>query len=888
MQAVRLLPFLLLSLVPSALLAADPPAAPAAAAPAGQPGAPAEAGKTGKPPQGEKTDKGEKAKTEKSGKMSRREQNAAIKALPQKYRDWLAEVDVLITNDEKTTFLRLEKDYQRDAFIKRFWEVRDPIPNTPRNEFLDRWNDRVEEAKARFGGLTDERSRILLLNGEPAAIFVSTCGTILWPLEAWFYAGSDRLGEEFLVVFYKKWGAGLFRIWNPLEGVDTLFIETAGNGFGNANGNSHNLAEIANGCRDGDKLAGAIGWVASRSMDYALLQSRIESRPDGPRGEWVSSFGSYSTDVAPDAVPLKASLDVDFPGRHQNRTAVQGLVNVAVGEATQAKLGEHVSYDFLINGEILQNGQLFDSFRYKFDFPGTEAAGTKLPIVFQRYLRPGEYTMVVKLEDINSGKAFRDERKLSVPAVDKALPAPPPTEMEAAARRLLEEANAAISNGETTVKLIPPHGELQSGMLRFDTLTTGADIASVTFALDGKPILTKKKPPYSVELDLGRLPRTRKLSVAAFDKGGVQLAGDDLLVNAAGHRFKVRLTEPRRGQKYAASLLAQADVDVPDGDSIEHVDFYLNEAKVATLYQPPYQQPIVLRKDQPLSYVRAVAYLPDGNSTEDLVFVNAPDYLENLDVQFVELYASVLDRAGHPVTNLKQKDFSVLEDGKPQTVARFERVSDLPIHAAVALDISASMEPNLARAQQAALSFLQGTIQPKDRAAVVVFNDHPNLTVKFTNDVKSLAGGLAGLKAERGTALYDTIVFTLYYFNGIKGQRAMLLLSDGKDEGSRFSYEDALEYARRAGVIIYTIGLGKDVDKKKMEKFAEETGGRSFFVQNASDLEGIYATIEHDLRSQYLIAYQSGNTSGSTEFRTVELKVAQPGLEPKTMRGYYP
>jgi Ca-activated chloride channel family protein len=871
MRVVRILLFLLLlPLIPSVLSAADPPAAQA----------PRPAAKPGKAEEDKAKAKEEKAK---SGKMGRREQNAAIKALPQKYRDWLTEVDVLITNDEKTTFLRLEKDYQRDAFIKRFWEVRDPIPNTPRNEFLDRWSGRVEEAKARFGSLTDDRSRILLLNGEPAASFVSTCGTILWPLEAWFYAGSDRLGEEFLVVFYKKWGGGFFRIWNPLEGVDTLFVES---GFGN--GNSHSLSEISDGCRDGDKLAGAIGWVASRSMDYALLQSRIESRPEGPKGEWVSSFGSYSTDVAPDAVPLKASLDVDFPGRHQNRTAVQGLLNVAVGDAVQAKLGEHVSYDFLINGEILQNGQLFDSFRYKFDFPGTEAAGTKLPIVFQRYLRPGEYTMVVKLEDINSGKAFRDERKLTVPAVDKAMPAPPPTEMEAAAARLLAEANAAISNGETTVKLIPPHGELQSGMLRFDTLTTGADIASVTFALDGKPILTKRKPPYSVELDLGRLPRTRKLSVAAFDKGGTKLAGDDLLVNATGHRFKVRLTEPRRGQKYAASLLAQADVDVPDGDSIEHVDFYLNEAKVATLYQPPYEQPIALPKNQPLSYVRAVAYLPDGNSTEDLVFVNAPDYLENLDVQFVELYASVLDRAGHPVTNLKQKDFSVLEDGKPQTVARFERVSDLPIHAAVALDISASMEPNLAKAQQAALSFLQGTIQPKDRAAVVVFNDHPNLTVKFTNDVKSLAGGLAGLKAERGTSLYDTIVFTLYYFNGIKGQRTMLLLSDGKDEGSRFSFEDALEYARRAGVIIYTIGLGKDVDKKKMEKFAEETGGRSFFVQNASDLEGIYATIEHDLRSQYLIAYQSGNTTGSTEFRTVELKVAQPGLEPKTMRGYYP
>jgi len=871
MRAVQILPLLLLPLIPSLLCAADPPASPPPAA-------------AKSPAKGDAKEE-EKAKTAPQGKMSRREQKAALAKLPEKYRDWLNEVDVLISEAEKSTFLRLEKDYQRDAFIKRFWEVRDPIPGTPRNEFFDRWTARVEEAKLHFGNLLDDRARILLLNGEPAATFVSDCSTLLWPLEAWLYSGSDRLGEEFLVIFYKKWGAGLFRIWNPLEGVDALFIE---NRIGI---NSHSLGEIADGCRNGDKIAGAISWVASRYMEYTTLQARIESRPDGPKGEWVSSFGSYSTDVPANAALLKAKLDVDFPGRHQNRTVVQGVLSVAVADALLAKLGEHTSYDFLINGEVLENGKLFDSFRYKFDFPGAEAANapdTKLPIVFQRYLRPGEYTLVVKLEDINSGKMFRDERKLSVPAVDKVMPAPPPTDMEAAAAKLLAEANAAISNGETTVKIIPPHGELQSGMLRFDTLTTGADIASVTFSLDGKPVLTKKKPPYSVELDLGRLPRTRKLAVAAFDRSGVQLASDDLLINAVAHRFKVRLTEPRRGQKYTASLLAQADVDVPDGDSIDHVEFYLNETKVATLFQPPYTQPVVLPKNQPLSYVRAVAYLPDGNTTEDLVFVNAPDYLEQLDVQFVELYSSVLDRAGHPVSNLKQKDFSVLEDGKPQEIARFERVSDLPIHAAVAVDISASMEPNLAKAQQAALSFLQNTIKPKDRAAVVVFNDHPNLTVKFTNDTKSLAGGLAGLKAERGTALYDTLVFTLYYFNGIKGQRAVLLLSDGKDEGSRFSYEDTLEYVRRAGVIIYTIGLGKDVDKRKMEKFAEETGGRSFFVQNAAELEAIYATIEHDLRSQYLIAYQSTNTSGANEFRTVELKVAQPGLEAKTMRGYYP
>jgi Ca-activated chloride channel family protein len=144
------------------------------------------------------------------------------------------------------------------------------------------------------------------------------------------------------------------------------------------------------------------------------------------------------------------------------------------------------------------------------------------------------------------------------------------------------------------------------------------------------------------------------------------------------------------------------------------------------------------------------------------------------------------------------------------------------------------------------------------------------------------------LKAERGTALYDTIIFSLFYFNGIKGQRAIVLLSDGKDEGSRFGWEEALDYARRAGVAIYPIGLGPQVEKPKLKKLAEETGGRAFFLEDAAGLAPVYAAIEEELRSKYLIAYQSTNTSGGDAFRTVELKVAKPGAEAKTMRGYYP
>ncbi len=279
-------------------------------------------------------------------------------------------------------------------------------------------------------------------------------------------------------------------------------------------------------------------------------------------------------------------------------------------------------------------------------------------------------------------------------------------------------------------------------------------------------------------------------------------------------------------------------------------------------------------------------------STEDLVFVNAPDNLEEIEVDFVELYTTVLDKQKRPVEGLTQPDFRVLEDGATQEVMRFEQVRNLPIHAAIMLDTSASMEGGLAQAQEAALHFFEQAVTPKDRAAVVTFNDHPDLAAKFTNDTQSLAAGLAGLKAERGTALYDSLIFTLYYFNGIRGQRAVVLLSDGKDESSRFEFDDALEYAHRAGVSIYSIGLklgrGQLDARRKLTRVAEETGGRSFFIEEVGELNAIYETIQRELRSRYLIAYQSSNVTDKRRFRAIEVKVVPSGLEAKTLRGYYP
>ncbi len=836
--------------------------------------------------------------------VSPREREAVAK-LAEKYRTWWEEVDVLLSDEERKTFLALEKDYQRDSFIEKFWQVRDPVRRTSVNGFKDRWTANVQMARSMFGDITDGRSRVLLLNGPPDERIESNCSLILWPLEVWFYPPGDKVSEPFSIVLYRRWGTGPFRVWNPgNEGSDVLFafsvLENAPEPLdaARAGSNRHNLGEIASfsgGCGDYDhsrKILAGVSWVMSQGIHWDMMEARLAGRQPGPGKEWVSTFNSYSTDVPAGATLLPAKLEVSFPGRWQGRTMMQGLVTVPPGAAGQAALGEARSYNLLLTGEVLHDGTLFDSFRYKFDLPaGAPPAPEPLPLSFERPLRPGDYTLVVKVEDVNSGKLFRDEHALSVPEMENPAPsvvaAATPEAVEV--NRILAEANAALKSGETTIKLMPPPGQLQTGMQRFDTLSTGKNIARVTFLLDGKAVLTKKAPPYSVELDLGKVPRTRLLGVTAFDAAGEVLASDELQINAAGNRFRVRLAEPQRGKRYESSLLARVEAEAPEGEGIERIELFLNETKIATLYQPPYVHPVVLPRGETVAYVRAVAYLTDGHSTESVVFVNAPENLEEMNVDLVELYTTVLDRDGHPVTGgLAAKDFGVTEDGTRQQIVRCDRVTDMPIHAAVAIDISASMEKSLPKAQEAALRFLEGTVKPRDRAAVITFNDHPNLVVKFTRDLKDLAGGLAGLKAERGTALYDSLVYSFYTFNGLKGRRALLLLSDGRDEGSRFTWDETLEFARRAGVTVYTIGLGEDVEKGKLKRLSEETGGRAFFPRNAAELPAIYSAIEEELRSQYLIAYQSATLRKDPGFRTVDLKVVKPGLEAKTIRGYYP
>ncbi len=808
--------------------------------------------------------------------------------LPHRFAAFLEEVDLLITPEEREYFLALDETFRREAFVHEFWRVRDPEPATARNELLERWRRRGPQVREDFGGFADARAKVFLLHGSPGGYrtrigqVLSVCYFKEREIELWFYGASERVGHPFALAFHRP----------PLRGSDAPY--QLWDGFGALAGGSRTELPTT----DASLLCGEEAMPHLRESmaligNYPVFIQSVLAPPELEAKEWVATFAADTAVLPEGAETFDAEVAFEFPGKNQSRTAVQGIVTVSADavEAREPPGSDREVHTLTLVGEVVQGDSRLEAFRYRFDLP---AGADTLPLVFQRYLRPGPWRILLKVEDVYGGRYAALERTVEVPDAD-ALALEPVGEAGFAGAEggyfaLLREANEAAERGQRSIRLVQlPDHEVQLGLVRFTTVSSW-DPERVRFLLDGEEVMTKNRPPFSVELDLGAAAATHRMRVEALDDEGRVLASDELRVNQGGQRFGLRFVEPREDLRYRDSVSVVLDVEVPEGDALDRVELFLDDRPVATLYQEPFVQPLLLESDE-LAYLRAVAYLDDGATTEDVVFVNPPPHFEHVDIQFVELYASVIDRSGNVVLDLGKDDFTVFEDGVEQAIRRFELVRDLPIHAGLLLDTSASMEGRLEVVARAAEAFVEQAVRPKDRVALFSFEARPQTQVGFTNEPEEIAHGLQGLRARGGTALYDALVYGLYYFDGVRGQKALIVLSDGKDETSRFSLENAIRTAQRTGVTVYVVGLAeirKDRDARRaLETLAEATGGRSFFIESLDELPGIYDSIQDELRSQYLIAYQSTSEKGEGELRRVEVEAKGRG-EVRAPAGYYP
>jgi VWFA-related protein len=269
-----------------------------------------------------------------------------------------------------------------------------------------------------------------------------------------------------------------------------------------------------------------------------------------------------------------------------------------------------------------------------------------------------------------------------------------------------------------------------------------------------------------------------------------------------------------------------------------------------------------------------------------------------LDVTRVNFLFTVTDKKGRFVTNLEQSDFEIIESKRPQQILEFSAESNLPLRLGILIDTSNSIRDRFKFQQEAAVEFINSVVRPRaDKAIVVSFDTSAELAADLTDDTEKLAKVIRDLRPGGGTSLYDAIYFAckekLMQDQPMhKFRRALVILSDGDDNQSRYSRDQALEMAQKADVVIYTIStnisrITTDGDKV-LKYFSEQTGGVTFFPFKPSDLTQSFENIANELRSQYIVLYRPEPLKADGLYHEVTIRVkGRRDLAVRTRKGYY-
>jgi len=482
--------------------------------------------------------------------------------------------------------------------------------------------------------------------------------------------------------------------------------------------------------------------------------------------------------------------------------------------------------------------------------------------------------------------------------VEGALPA----EVEAAGASDAEPAAGVVPADllpdRKAILLVPPREAVVRGRMQLETVVAEPRIARVEYRLDGRPVGAAKRPPFAARVDFGELPAPHLLEAVAFDAAGAEVGRDGLTVNEGVGPFRVRIIEPRSGER-AGAVDVEAEVKAPGGaGAVERVEVTWNGRRVATLFEPPYRARVFVPPEAPVGWISVEAHA-GGAVAEDVVFLNGTAPGERLEVELVELFTVVADAAERPVRGLVRDDFRIYEDGAAQALAEFRDGVEVPLALGLVIDTSASMTPALSAAQTAAIDFLLLSLQgERDRALVVGFDARPRLVQPLTSSRQELVDAIAGLRPGGHSALCDALVFSLVQLQRVPGRRAVVVLTDGVGREERVDYGTCLRFVQRSGIPVYAILLAGDdptaarqggVDAGRLEPLVGAVGGRLFVAAGAGGLGGVYRAVGEDLRSQYLLTYypRRSTAGGEEEWREVEVEVGRPGLVARTLAGYY-
>jgi VWFA-related protein len=289
-----------------------------------------------------------------------------------------------------------------------------------------------------------------------------------------------------------------------------------------------------------------------------------------------------------------------------------------------------------------------------------------------------------------------------------------------------------------------------------------------------------------------------------------------------------------------------------------------------------------------------------------------------VDVDVVSVLASVRDKRGGLVSNLEKNDFTILEDGKPQEIKYFSRETDLPLTIGLLVDVSASQRNLIEIERSAATQFLTQVLRKKDEAFLISFGEEAELLQDYTNSPRLLESGLGRLRVSsgvsgiqpgpvptagqpRGTVLYDAIYLAASEkLRTEVGRKVIVVITDGVDQGSRMTLNQAVESAQKADAVVYSINyydpsayggygivFGGGGGEGALRRMSDETGGHVYKVDRKHSLDQVFKELQDEMRSQYAIGYTPQNDTKDGSYRKLDIKVANKDLKVQARKGYY-
>jgi len=295
-------------------------------------------------------------------------------------------------------------------------------------------------------------------------------------------------------------------------------------------------------------------------------------------------------------------------------------------------------------------------------------------------------------------------------------------------------------------------------------------------------------------------------------------------------------------------------------------------AAQSTVPRPPQSQ-----KQQ----TQGVPHPPEAPKQQTTDSSDQPNTTFKVNVKLVNVFATVTNGGGAPVSALKEEDFQVFEDGKLQKIAVFHRESELPLSIVVAVDTSLSTRGDQKLELESARRFAHAILRPIDGLSLFQFSEIVDQVTPFTSDVRVIDRAINHIRPGAATALYDTLYLGSAALQQRRGRKVMVVITDGGDTVSQTNYRDAVRAAQEAEVILYSIiivpiesSAGRDIGgEHALIQLSRDTGGKYFYASGLEQLDAAFRQISDELRTQYLIAYYPSTRLSDSDFRRIDIKV---------------